>query len=108
LANLRIADVDSQRMLIHIRGGKGRKDRDLMLPKPAGRIPAALSQAASKASRVAGSRWALAHRRLPIDAKVVWYTFREVVRRAGIDKPMHPQTLFGERNVFLILGDGVP
>src|SRR5262249_40152470 len=31
LANLRIADVDSQRMLIHIRGGKGRKDRDIML-----------------------------------------------------------------------------
>src|SRR5499427_5827197 len=27
LAHLRIADVDSQRMVIHIRGGKGRKDR---------------------------------------------------------------------------------
>jgi integrase/recombinase XerD len=27
LANLKIADVDSPRMVVHIRGGKGRKDR---------------------------------------------------------------------------------
>ena len=31
LANLKIADIDSQRMLVHVRGGKGRKDRDIML-----------------------------------------------------------------------------
>jgi integrase len=31
LTGLKVTDVDSKRMVIHIRGGKGRKDRDVML-----------------------------------------------------------------------------
>jgi len=31
LAHLQIADVDPERMVLHIRGGKGRKDRDVVL-----------------------------------------------------------------------------
>src|SRR5260370_18388281 len=31
LAGLKITDIDSRRMIIHIQGGKGRKDRDVML-----------------------------------------------------------------------------
>ena len=31
LTHLKITDIDRQRMVVHIRGGKGRKDRDVML-----------------------------------------------------------------------------
>src|SRR5215469_2145877 len=34
LAHLRISDVDSRRMVIHVQGGKGRKDRDVVFTLP--------------------------------------------------------------------------
>jgi site-specific recombinase XerD len=36
LTDLKVSDIDSQRMVVHIRGGKGRKDRDVY---PALRFP---------------------------------------------------------------------
>jgi integrase/recombinase XerD len=94
LANLRISDIDSQRMVIHVQGGKGRKDRDVMLspkllealreywrglrPKPAQCI-------------FPGNRWHTGDQ--PINDKVVWQACQAAARRAGIQKAIHPHTL---------------
>ena len=94
LANLKITDIDSQRMVVHIRGGKGRKDRDLMLS------PHLLKELRQHYRRLPqkqagwlfpGGRWHTAD--YPITTKVVWYVCREAAKRAGIRKPLHPHTL---------------
>jgi len=94
LANLKIADVDSQRMLIHVRGGKGRKDRDVMLsPNLLDEFRQHYRRLPRKTSDwlFPGGRWHGADGR--ISDKVVWHACRQAARRAGIDKPLHPHTL---------------
>jgi site-specific recombinase XerD len=94
LANLKTTDVDSQRMVIHVRGGKGRKDRDLMLSP---NLLDELRQHYRSLPRkpcdwlFPGGRWHTAD--YPITTKVVWYACREAAQRAGIEKRLHPHTL---------------
>ena len=73
LTHLKISDIDSQRMVIHVQGGKGRKDRDVMLsPK----LLEALRehwrglQRKPSAWLFPGNRWHTGD--TPIDTKVVW------------------------------------
>lgn len=94
LAHLKITDIDSQRMVIHVQGGKGRKDRDLMLsPK----LLEALREHWRGLKRkpaiwlFPGGRWHTAHH--PIDTKVIWSACKEAAQRAGIRKEVHPHTL---------------
>jgi site-specific recombinase XerD len=94
LANLKIADIDSQRMVIHVRGGKGRKDRDVMLsPNLLEELRQHYRRRRCKTSEwlFPGGRWHEADGR--ISDKVVWHACRQAARRAGIDKPLHPHTL---------------
>ena len=95
LANLKVSDIDSQRMVVHIRGGKGRKDRDVMLS------PHLLEELRQHYRRLGrkpaewlfpGGRWHTAAED-PITTKVVWYACREAAQRAGIRKQLHPHTL---------------
>ena len=95
LANLKVSDIDSQRMVVHVRGGKGRKDRDVMLS------PHLLEELRQHYRRLGrkpaewlfpGGRWHTAAED-PITTKVVWYACREAAKRAGIRKQLHPHTL---------------
>src|SRR5580700_6489779 len=95
LAQLKIADIDTQRMVIHIRGAKGRKDRDVMLSL---RLLDALRQYWRGLKRKP-ELWLFpggeGHEdgEQPMDDKVVWLACNRAARRAGIDKRIHPHTL---------------
>jgi len=95
LTRVKITDIDSDRMVIHVIGGKGRKDRDVMLsPK----LLAALRQY-WRGLKHKPQTWLFpsgrSHNRteIPMSDKVVWYACEQAAKRAGIDKPVHPHTL---------------
>jgi site-specific recombinase XerD len=106
LANLKTADIDSQRMVVHVRGGKGRKDRDIMLS------PNLLEELRQHYRRLTrkndwlfpGGRWHTADD--PISTKVVWHACHEAAQRAGIRKPLHPHTLRHYAGFRTIPGEG--
>jgi len=91
LTHLKATDIDSQRMVVHIRGGKGRRDRDVMLsPK----LLTALRTLWRYYHRKSGT-WLFPSNRKdrPIDTKTVWYACQQAAQRAGIQKRVHPHTL---------------
>jgi len=95
VARLKVTDIDSRRMVVHIRGGKGRKDRDVMLS------PALLEALRTywrglrhKPSEwlFPGNRWHTSNR--PVTTKVLWTACRQAALRAGLEhKHIHPHTL---------------
>ena len=94
LANLKLSDIDSRRMVIHIQGGKGRKDRDVMLSPT---LLDALRQH-YRSLRKKPATWLFPGGRhhsadQPITTKVVWHACREASKRAGLGKQLHPHTL---------------
>ena len=92
VTHLQVSDIDSQRMVVHIRGGKGRKDRDVMLSE---RLLAALREYwwcyKPKTWLFPGNRWHTGTQ--PIAGKVLWTACHEAAQRAGITKSVHPHTL---------------
>jgi integrase/recombinase XerD len=94
VTQLKIADIDAQRMVIHVRGGKGRKDRDVMLsPKllEAMRQHWRSLQRKSKIWLFPAETGQNAEK--PISDRVVWNACEQAAHRAGIEKPVHPHTL---------------
>ncbi len=94
LTHLKVSDVDSKRMVIHVRGGKGRKDRDVLLsPKLLDELKRHWRRLRRKSSvwLFPGNRWHTAD--TPIDTKVVWHACKEAAQRARLQKDVHPHTL---------------
>jgi integrase/recombinase XerD len=94
LARLKVSDIDSQRMVIRVQGGKGRKDRDVMLsPKLLDEFRKHWRRLKRKPSvwLFPGNRHHSSDR--PITTKVVWHACRQAAKRAGIQKQVHPHTL---------------
>ena len=94
LTHLKASDIDSQRMVIHIQGGKGRKDRDIMLS------PKLLEELRAHGRRLRRRpiTWLFPGNYQhsgdqPIDTKTVWNACKEAAKRAGIRKDVHPHTL---------------
>jgi len=94
LARLKVTDVDSRRMVVHVQGGKGRQDRDVMLsPKLLGELRQHWHRLKPKPSEwlFPGNRHHNGDR--PITTKVVWNACRNAAKRAGIKKRLHPHTM---------------
>jgi site-specific recombinase XerD len=94
LAHLQIPDIDSRRMVIHIRGGKGRKDRDVMLSPT---LLEALRDYWRGLQRkptcwlFPGGRGHTAKH--PITPKAVYYACHKAAQHAGLQNRVHPHTL---------------
>lgn len=93
LCHLKVEDIDSKRMIVHIRHGKGGRDRDVPLsPKVLETLRAYWRWMKPKTylfpGTVNGSR-----ADKPITAKVVWEACREAAQRAGITKAVRPHLI---------------
>jgi integrase/recombinase XerD len=94
VTHLKFSDVDSQRMVIHIQGGKGRKDRDVMLS------PKLLEELREHWHRLRRKPrvWLFPGHHdhcadHPIDTKTVWHACQQAAQRAGLQKGVHPHML---------------
>jgi len=94
LTHLKVSDVDSKRMVIHVHAGKGRKDRDVMLsPKLLDELRKHWRRLRQQTSDwlFPGNRWHTAD--YPIDEKTPRHACQGAARRAGLRHAIHPHTL---------------
>ena len=101
VAKLKVSDLDRERHVIWVRGGKGHKDRQVMLAEPLRDLLAAYW------------RWKRPTEWLfpgsvpdrPIGTNSVFRACQQAARKAGLTKPIHPHSL---RHAFAthLLDDG--
>jgi len=91
-ARLKLADIDSQRMIIRVVKGKGGKDRDLPLSPALLETLRAHWRWFKPSIYLFPSRYSGAVEK-PITDKAVWQICTEETRRAGIRKHVTPHTL---------------
>jgi site-specific recombinase XerD len=93
-ATLKVSDIDSSLMLIHVRQGKGARDRELPLTQ---KLLDALRQywrGCKSKPRVYlfPSHWEATAEEKPISDKTVWNACHKAALRAGITKRLGPHT----------------
>ena len=93
LCQLKVADIDSERMVIRVRNGKGGRDRDVLLSdKLLETLREYWRWMKPKTYLFPGTvkNW---RADVPITTKVVWTAVNEARKRAGIEKRITPHTL---------------
>jgi integrase/recombinase XerD len=95
LIHLKVTDIDSARMLIHIRQGKGRKDRDIVLsPRLLDELRDYCRRANPKPRTfLFPGRGRHQSVDLPLTGKSIFDAVQQAAKRAGIKKHVHPHTL---------------
>ena len=92
---LKISDIDTSLMLIHVHQGKGSRDRDLPLTAKSLEALREYWQSCKRKPRVYlfPSRFPPIEPERPISDKVVWHACHEAALRAGLTKRIGPHTL---------------
>ena len=93
LSRLKVEDIDSQRMIVHIRQGKGNRDRDVPLtPKLLKTLREYWQWMKPKTYLFPGmvNNWRADK---PLTPKCVWLAVQDAAKRAGITKRVSPHTL---------------
>jgi integrase/recombinase XerD len=93
LYRLKVEDIDSERMIVHIRQGKGNRDRDVPLtPKLLETLREYWRWMKPKTYLFPGmvNNWRADK---PLTPKCVWLAIQNAAKRAGITKPVSPHTM---------------
>ena len=93
LCHLKVCDIDSERMVIHVRQGKGSRDRDVLLtPKLLDTLREYWRWMKPKTYLFPGTvnNW---RADVPITEKIVWKAVAEAAKHAGLSKHVSPHTL---------------
>ena len=95
LVQLKVSDIDSARMLIHIRKGKEKKDRDVMLsPKLLEELREYWRGMNPKPKTYLFPGGGRAHATdVPMSAKSVFHAVKHAAKRAGLQKRVNPHTM---------------
>jgi integrase len=102
---LKVSDIDSARMLIHIHEGKGNQDRDVMLsPKLLEELRGYWRWMNPKPKTYLFPGGGRAHAAdVPMSAKSVFHAVKHAAKRAGLQKRVHPESFFSDTNCKLIV-----
>jgi site-specific recombinase XerD len=90
---LQVTDIDSQRMVIHIQQGKGRRDRDIPMTPLVLKVLREYYRHARPKICLFPSPYSGTDPGKPISSKTVWDVVHQAAVRAGLTKRIGPHTL---------------